>query len=220
MAPLVLYHAPFSPFSRSVLLLIRYLKIDVEIKVLNLMEKEQFDPEFVKINPQHTVPTIDDNDFHLWESRAILTYLMESRAPLTMPTSPKEKAILNQRLYYELGNLTQKLSALFVSEKLIKWKNLFIKFQSILLKQSPIFTGMTTELNEKAITDVYDVFSVINTYYFENGNEWIAGESITVADFAYVATISSLLVLLLNANTIIANQSNRFTIYCICFNIF
>lgn len=116
MAPLVLYHAPFSPFSRSVLLLIRYLKIDVDIKVLNLMEKEQFDPEFVKINPQHTVPTINDNGFNLWESRAILTYLMESRAPLTMPTSPKEKAILNQRLYYELGVLTQKLIAIFVSE--------------------------------------------------------------------------------------------------------
>lgn len=120
MAPLVFYHAPFSPFSRSVLLLIRYLKIDVEIKELNLMEKEQFEPEFVAINPQHTVPTIDDNGFYLWESRAILTYLMESRAPLTMPTSPKEKAVLNQRMYYELGNLTQKFVALFVSKKIIK----------------------------------------------------------------------------------------------------
>lgn len=54
---------------------------------------------------------------------------------------------------------------------------------------------MTTEISEKAITDLYDVFSVIDTYYFDNGNEWIAGESITVADFAYVATISTLLVL-------------------------
>lgn len=78
--------------------------------------------------------------------------------------------------------------------------HLIIKFQSILLKQSPIFTGVTTEISEKAITDLYDVFSVIDTYYFDNGNEWIAGESITVADFAYVATISTLLVLFNETN--------------------
>lgn len=34
----------------------------------------------------------------------------------------------------------------------------------------------------------------IDEHYFPNGNEWIAGENITVADFAYVATMSTLLV--------------------------
>lgn len=68
---------------------------------------------------------------------------------------------------------------------------------------------MTTEISEKAITDLYDVFSVIDTYYFDNGNEWIAGESITVADFAYVATISTLLVLFHKTKkNSTANQSN------------
>jgi glutathione S-transferase len=115
MAPIILYHSPFSPFSRSVLLLSRYLNIDIEVKVLDLLEKkEQFSPDFLKINPQHCVPTIDDNGFYLWESRAILAYLMETRAPHLLPTSPKEKAILNQRLQFELGGLTNKLGALFV----------------------------------------------------------------------------------------------------------
>lgn len=35
---------------------------------------------------------------------------------------------------------------------------------------------------------------MIDEHYFPNGNEWIAGENVTVADFAYVATISSLVV--------------------------
>ena len=119
MAPIALYHSPFSPFSRSVYLLTRYLNLDVDVKVLDLIEKkEQFSEEFLKINPQHCVPTIDDNGFYLWESRAILSYIMESRAPHLLPTSPKEKAVLNQRLHFELGGLTNKFVALFVR----KWE--------------------------------------------------------------------------------------------------
>lgn len=115
MAPIVLYHSDISPFSRSVLLLTGYLKLDVDVKILNLQEKEQFSEEFLQINPQHCVPTIDDNGFYLWESRAILSYLMESRAPHLLPTSPKEKAILNQRLHFELGGFTAKFVSMIVS---------------------------------------------------------------------------------------------------------
>lgn len=155
MAPLILYHGPVSPFSRSVLLLTRYLKLDVEVKIVNLQEKEQFSEEYLKMNPQHCVsktifssnlprnsqkqevlnlgfwhlkasqsieflwhcyqvPTIDDNGFYLWESRAILSYLMESKAPHLVPTSPKEKAIVNQRLHFELGGFTSKFTSLIV----------------------------------------------------------------------------------------------------------
>lgn len=115
MAPLVLYHSPISPFSRSVILLTRYLNIDVDVKVLDLQAKQQMEPEFLEINPQHCVPTIDDDGFYLWESRAILSYLLETKAPELLLTSPKEKAILNQRLQFELGGLTHKFVTLVVS---------------------------------------------------------------------------------------------------------
>jgi glutathione S-transferase len=120
MSPLVLYHAPISPFSRSVYLLTRFLNLDVDVKVLDLLEKrEQYSEEFLKINPQHCVPTIDDNGFYLWESRAILSYILESKAPHLVPASPKEKAVLNQRLHFELGGLTNKFGTIFVR----KWAN-------------------------------------------------------------------------------------------------
>lgn len=49
-------------------------------------------------------------------------------------------------------------------------------------------------MDEEKIKELYEVFFIIDENYFPNGNEWIAGENVTVADFAYVATISTLVV--------------------------
>lgn len=117
MSRIILYHSPYSPFSRSVLLLCRYLKLNVEVKELDLLEDEQMSPEFIAINPQHCVPTLDDNGFILWESRAILNYLAESKGRHLVPESPKEKAILNQRLYSEMGGMALKYAGIFVRSK-------------------------------------------------------------------------------------------------------
>lgn len=117
MAPIVLYHAPISPFSRSVVLLARYYNINIEVKIIDIVkEKEHLKPEFVKINPQHSVPTIDDNGFYLWESRAILVYLVENCKPEVLPSSAKERAVINQRLQFELGELSAKYNNVFVRQ--------------------------------------------------------------------------------------------------------
>lgn len=124
MSKLVLYHSPYSPFSRSVLLCCRFLELDIEVKVLDLMNDEQSSPEFLRMNPQHCVPTINDNGFCLWESRSILSYLFESKAPHLVPASPKEQAIVSQRLYFELGGLGKKYADLYVRRFLLLFNEL------------------------------------------------------------------------------------------------
>lgn len=37
-------------------------------------------------------------------------------------------------------------------------------------------------------------FDLIDEHFFPNGNEWIAHENVSVADFAYVSTISTFVV--------------------------
>lgn len=194
MPSVVLYHSPYSPPSRSVLLLSRFLNLDVDVKILDLLKGEQLSPEFLRINPQHCVPTINDNGFHLWESRAILSYLMESRVPELSPSSPQAKAILNQRLYFELGDLASKYAAIYVSgNDNYTITNLSIKLFRIETFKRPLFAG-ETEMDREKIKELYVTLRIIDEFYFPNGSKWIAGENITVADFAYVATISGLIV--------------------------
>lgn len=99
----ILYYTAGSPPARAVLFLIRYLDIDVEVKNLNLLQREQYSEEFLKINPAHEVPTLVDGDFVLTESRAILAYLINSRNSGSdlYPSDPKARARVDQRLSYD-----------------------------------------------------------------------------------------------------------------------
>ncbi|KAG5679576.1 hypothetical protein PVAND_009136 [Polypedilum vanderplanki] len=172
MAPIVLYHFPPSAPSRVALLTIRNLNVDAEVKQVNLFAKEQLSPEFIKMNPQHTVPTLDDNGFYLWESRAIAQYLVETRGSSDShlyPKDPKERALVNQRLYFDAGTLYPRVRA-------IAYPVLF--------------------LGEKKISDekrnhILDAFTYMEN--FLEGRKWFCGDHLTIADLSLLASLSSII---------------------------
>ncbi|MGH8581140.1 MAG: glutathione S-transferase family protein [Gammaproteobacteria bacterium] len=63
-----LYHCPPTPNSRR-LALAYHLGIS-ELETVNLFKGQQMHSEFVKLNPNHMIPTLLDGDFVLWESTA------------------------------------------------------------------------------------------------------------------------------------------------------
>lgn len=66
MAP-VLYYFDLSPYCRSVLMMARTVGVKLELRVVNLTQRDQLKPEYLAINPQHTVPTLVDGDLVLCE---------------------------------------------------------------------------------------------------------------------------------------------------------
>ncbi|CAD7084917.1 unnamed protein product [Hermetia illucens] len=72
-----LYYSPLSAPCRSILMTAKALGLELNLKPTHLSAGDHLTPEYLKMNPQHTIPTLNDHGFILWESRPILVYLVE-----------------------------------------------------------------------------------------------------------------------------------------------
>ncbi|KAF6201957.1 hypothetical protein GE061_004353 [Apolygus lucorum] len=61
------YYFPPSPPCRLVMMAAAVLKVDMNMKTIDLMKGEQLTPEFLKINPQHTIPVLTHDGLTLSE---------------------------------------------------------------------------------------------------------------------------------------------------------
>ncbi|CAG2101357.1 unnamed protein product [Medioppia subpectinata] len=104
-----LYYNRYSGPVRAVWMTVRQLKLDVNFKPIDLAVGEQLKPEFLALNPLHKVPTLVDDGFALWESRAIMQYLCNRYAPdsTLYPKDPKQRALVDRSLNFDLTFLNQ-----------------------------------------------------------------------------------------------------------------
>lgn len=76
--------------------------LDAEYHFVSLRDKQQFDPDFLKISPNNKIPAIVDGEMALFESGVILEYLADKH--LGFRDDPKRYAILKW-LYWQVGGL-------------------------------------------------------------------------------------------------------------------
>lgn len=117
MSKPILYWADLSPPTRFVLLTAKEIGLEFDLRPISLMDGDHMKPEFLKINPQHTIPTLDDNGSIIWDSHAISTYLVEKYAKndKLYPKDLVQRAQIDQRLHFDSGFLFARLRFLFVS---------------------------------------------------------------------------------------------------------
>lgn len=126
----------------------------------------------LQINPGHTIPTLVDDGFALCESRAIMVYLVEKygKTDSLYPACPQKRAVVNQRLYFDQSTLYRRLADHY-------YPQIFAK-------------APANPENLKKLEDAVGFFET-----FLEKTEYAAGDSLTLADLALVATISTMEVL-------------------------
>jgi glutathione S-transferase len=87
-----LYHHPFSQHSRRVRMVCHELGITPKLVAISLEEGEHRSPAFLALNPGHAVPVLEDGDFVLSESHAIMKYLCAGQAPASERLYPVDRA--------------------------------------------------------------------------------------------------------------------------------
>ena len=67
-------------------------------------------PEFLKLNPNGSVPVIDDDGFVLWESMAINMYLARKHGSALHLSDPRQEALVWQWSLWETDRLDRQLT--------------------------------------------------------------------------------------------------------------
>jgi glutathione S-transferase len=100
-----LHFHPVSTASRPVVLFCAEAKIAYEPVVIDLMTGQHMKEPFLKLNPSHMVPVLEDGDFVLTESSAIMKYLAEKVESPAYPKDLKKRARINERMDWINANL-------------------------------------------------------------------------------------------------------------------
>jgi glutathione S-transferase len=104
-----LYFHPVSTTSRTIMLFASEANIPLEYQVVDLMTGEHMQPAYLAINPNGLVPVLEDGDFRLTESSAILKYLADSVKSPAYPTTLRERARVNEAMDWINSNLYRDL---------------------------------------------------------------------------------------------------------------
>ena len=93
-----LYFHPVSTTSRPIVLFAADHGIELEYQVVDLFAGEQAQPAYRAINPNQAVPVLEDGEFRLTESSAILKYLADKVGTSAYPTELRQRARINERM--------------------------------------------------------------------------------------------------------------------------
>ncbi|MCZ6523866.1 MAG: glutathione S-transferase family protein [Alphaproteobacteria bacterium] len=165
-----LYMHPVSMTSRPVRLFIADSGIDVEQQVVDLMTGEHHQEPFVSINPNRLVPVLDDGDFRLTESSAILKYLADKTDSPAYPKDLQARARVNERMDWFNTNFYRDYAYGFAYPQIF-----------------PHHKRPTDEVQAATIAwakeRVMGTLQVLNDHLIGPDQAYLCGDQITIADY-------------------------------------
>ncbi|WIV50710.1 glutathione S-transferase family protein [Marivivens sp. LCG002] len=169
-----LYHFPLSPFSRKVRLVLAEKRIEVELVEERYWEQ---DADFMRRNPAGKVPVLKMGNKFYTESQAICEFLEELHpTPALMPKGAEAR--------YEVRRIVGWFDDKFYNEVTCKLlgERVFRKVKG---------TGYPDSTNVKAGAKAIKYHLDYMAWLLEK-RRWLAGNDLTIADFAAAAHLSCL----------------------------
>lgn len=93
-----IYYHPASTTSRPLMLFAAEAGIAIDFQVVDLFTGEHMQAPYEQINPNRLVPVLEDGDFRLTESSAILKYLAEKAGSPAYPKDLRARARVNEMM--------------------------------------------------------------------------------------------------------------------------
>jgi glutathione S-transferase len=169
-----LYQFPLSPNCQKVVAIAHEVGLKLDIVNVDLFKGQARSPELLAKNPNGRVPILEDGDFVLWESNAILGYVAAKadRSDLA-PTAPREKANVDRWLAWSNAHYAPAIRKVAFERIVKKLGGLGAPDENVVKAGTEEFAAVAKVLDESLA-----------------GKEYVCGR-ITIADFA-MATYAAL----------------------------
>lgn len=169
MAPIKVHGIVMSPPVRAVMLTCKALDIEYDFHLVNTIRGDHKTPEFLKMNPLHTVPVIEDGDFILFDSHAIAQYLADKvDSDRWYPKDPQRRATVDQRLHFDNAIL-------------------FTRVRDIL---EPVLYFGEPAFRPESVKGLEEALVMLDTVLGDN--DFVAGSTATIADCCCIASVSTM----------------------------
>jgi len=99
-----------TPNGQKAGIILEELGLPYEAHKINILAGDQFDPEYIQINPNSKIPAIIDPDgpdgepLAIMESGALMLYLAKKAGKL-IPADPRGESIVTQWLFFQVGSV-------------------------------------------------------------------------------------------------------------------
>lgn len=169
-----LYHVPLSPFCRKVRLSLAEKKIEVELVEERYWQK---DPDFLRRNPAAKVPVLRLDGITMAESAAICEYIEETRPePPLLPKEPAARLEVRRLVGWFDDKFHREVTSKLLYERVNK---------KVTGEGYP--DSRNVKSGARAIKYHLDYLA-----WLLDQRRWLAGDNMTLADFAAAAHFSAL----------------------------
>lgn len=165
---IILYGSPYSPNSRKVHWLLEEIGAPYRYESLDLMAGHQKRPEYLRMNPNGRVPTIDDDGLVLWESNAILWYLADKLGRgKVVPEDVPTRAHVDQWMWWQASDLQPPTSRVAM-------------MRIMAAPDRPI----DPVKQQEAIAAAMKPLKILDEHLAESGRSYVVGEAFSIADIS------------------------------------
>src|SRR5262245_4584438 len=143
--------------------------LSYEFKRVNLLAGENKTESYLKLHPAGKVPVLQDGDFVLFESNAIIKYLAEKSSSPLYPKDLRHRALVDQWIDFSTLHVGMSIARVFINRVAYKI--------------------MKTELDERSLKDglafLQRFLPVLEGQLSKN--QFLAGPEMTLADICLLA---------------------------------
>jgi glutathione S-transferase len=164
-----LYYHPASTTCRPIMLFAEEAGIALDMQLVDLFTGEHKQPQYEAVNPNHLIPVLEDGNFRLTESSAIMKYLAEKSGSAAYPTGLQERARVNESMDWVNTQLNRDLCYGFIYPQIFGMH----KRRSDEAHQAQIEWG-----RERAQTWL----KVLDQHVLRN-SKYVCGDNLTIADY-------------------------------------